>query len=60
MASEFVIPDQALEPVKAGKPISSSAVWFNWKLGPVNTAVCWYIEPLEENSAVESMGKDFD
>ncbi len=26
----------------------------------MNTAVWWYIEPLEENSAVDSMGKDFD
>ena len=26
----------------------------------MNTAVWWYIEPLEENSAVESTGKDFD
>ena len=60
MESELISPDQALEPVNAGRPISWSAVSFNWKLRPVKTAVWSYIEPLEAKSAVESMGNDFD
>jgi hypothetical protein len=60
MESELINPCQALEPVNAGRPNWSSAVRFKWKSGLVKTAVWLYIEPLEENSAVESMGKDFD
>jgi hypothetical protein len=46
-------------PVKAGSPISASAVLFNVKVSP-KTADCGYTVPFAANRDVESIGKARD
>ena len=49
----------AFEPVKAGRPIISNAVWLSRNCES-KTADCWYIDPFEEKIEVESIGKAKD
>ena len=49
----------AFEPVKAGRPIISNAVWLSWNCES-KTADCLYIDPFEEKIDVESIGKAND
>ena len=49
----------AFEPVKAGRPIISNAVWLSWNCES-KTADWSYIDPFEEKIEVESIGKAKD
>ena len=50
---------QALEPVRAGRPISSRAVSFKVNVLP-KIAACLYTEPLAEKIEVDNMGNARD
>lgn len=51
--------DHALDPVSAGRPTISSAVWLRTPLEP-KTAAWSYTVPFEEKIDVESIGNDND